>query len=61
VSTQLNTAINSVLNDSSLTFSRVNDHIHKKVPVLVQEKVICKDTKNEMKKKYQKKRKKKRV
>lgn len=31
--------INGVLNDSSLVFYRVNEHIHKKVPILVQEKV----------------------
>ncbi|KAF9389424.1 hypothetical protein CPC16_005810 [Podila verticillata] len=30
--------INGVLNDSSLVFYRVNEHIHKKVPILVQEK-----------------------
>ncbi|KAF9960377.1 hypothetical protein BGZ70_008624 [Mortierella alpina] len=31
-------SITSSLNDSSLVFYRVNEHIHKKVPLLVQEK-----------------------
>ncbi|KAF9133159.1 hypothetical protein BGX30_012401 [Mortierella sp. GBA39] len=30
--------ITGALNDASLVFYRVNEHIHKKVPVLVQEK-----------------------
>ena len=31
--------ITGALNDASLVFYRVNEHIHKKVPILVQEKV----------------------
>jgi len=32
--------ITGALNDTSLVFYRVNEHVHKKVPILVQEKVI---------------------
>ncbi len=39
VSVHMADSITSSLNDSSLVFYRVNEHIHKKVPLLVQEKV----------------------
>ncbi|KFH65766.1 hypothetical protein MVEG_07870 [Podila verticillata NRRL 6337] len=38
MSIHMSETINGVLNDSSLVFYRVNEHIHKKVPILVQEK-----------------------
>lgn len=39
VSIHLSESITGVLNDSSLVFYRMNEHIHKKVPQLVEEKV----------------------
>ncbi|ORZ10918.1 hypothetical protein BCR41DRAFT_372088 [Lobosporangium transversale] len=38
VSLHMSESITSVLNDSSLVLYRVNEHIHKKVPQLVEEK-----------------------
>ncbi|KAG0199131.1 hypothetical protein BGX28_007540 [Mortierella sp. GBA30] len=38
MSVHLAESITNVLNDSSLVFYRVNEHIHKKVPLLVREK-----------------------
>ena len=42
VSIHMSEAITSSLSDTSLVFYRVNEHVHKKVPVLVQEKVRAK-------------------
>jgi hypothetical protein len=39
VSIHLSESITGVLNDSSLVFYRMNEHIHKKVPQFVEEKV----------------------
>ncbi|KAG0206373.1 hypothetical protein BGX33_007458, partial [Mortierella sp. NVP41] len=38
MSIHMSETIAGALNDSSLVFYRVNEHVHKKVPVLVQEK-----------------------
>ncbi|KAF9111990.1 hypothetical protein BGX27_004171 [Mortierella sp. AM989] len=47
MSLHMSDAITSTLNDSSLVLYRVNEHIHKKVPQLVEEKkalvAICRD------------------
>jgi len=39
VSVHMSESITRLLNDVSLVLYRVNEHIHKKVPILVQEKV----------------------
>lgn len=39
VSIHMSETITGAFNDASLVLYRVNEHVHKKVPVLVQEKV----------------------